>query len=96
MPIDLSTVVKQAADQVSCNLNGEYAILNLKSTLYFGLNQTGAHIWEAMKEPIAVTDICETVCSRFDVGEEQCRSDTLALVGALEKAGLIEIVERAK
>jgi hypothetical protein len=39
MPIELSTVVKKSKEQVSCSLNDEVAILNLKSALYFGLDE---------------------------------------------------------
>jgi hypothetical protein len=45
MQIELATTVKQSTEQVSCNLNGEIAILNLKSTLYFRLDEVGACIW---------------------------------------------------
>jgi hypothetical protein len=39
MRIQLATMVQQSTEQVSCDLNGEIAILNLKSTLYFGLDE---------------------------------------------------------
>ena len=35
MPIELSTIVMQSKDQVSCNLDDEVAILNLQSTAVF-------------------------------------------------------------
>ena len=92
MRIELSTMVKQSIRQVSCNLNGEIAILNLKSTLYFGLDEVGACIWEAMGEPRKVKDVCKRVLERFDVGEEQCQADVIEFVGRLDEAGLIEIV----
>jgi hypothetical protein len=92
MKIELATIVKQSKEQVSCNLNGEIAILNLKSTLYFGLDEVGACIWEAMGEPRKVKDVCKRVLERFDVGEEQCQADVIEFVGRLDEAGLIEIV----
>jgi hypothetical protein len=92
MTIKLATMVKQSAEQVSCNLNGEIAILNLKSTLYFGLDEVGACIWEAIGEPRKVSDLCKWVLDRYDVGEEQCQADVIEFVGRLDEAGLIEIV----
>ena len=85
-------MVKQSAEQISCNLNGEIAILNLKTALYFGLDEVGACIWEAMDEPRKVSELCERVLGRFDVGEEQCRADVLVFLRRLNEAGLIEIV----
>jgi hypothetical protein len=92
MRIKLSTMVKQSIQQVSCNLNGEIAILNLKSTLYFGLDEVGACIWEATAEPRKVSELCERVLQRFNVGEQQCQADVIEFVGRLDEAGLLEIV----
>jgi Coenzyme PQQ synthesis protein D (PqqD) len=92
MRIELSTTVKQSIQQVSCNLNGEIAILNLKSTLYFGLDEVGACIWEALAEPRRVSELCEQVLERFDVGEPQCQADMIDFLARLNEAGLVEIV----
>ena len=92
MQIELATMVKQCTEQVSCNLNGEIAILNLKSTLYFGLDEVGACIWEAMGEPRKVSDLCKRVLELFDVVEQQCQADVIEFVGRLNEAGLVEIV----
>lgn len=82
----------RSADHVSCDLNGEVAILNLKSTLYFGLNQVGGIVWDALSEPKTVADICRAVLDRFDVDEARCHKDVLELLSKLDEAGLIETV----
>ena len=92
MPIDLASRVRKAADQVSCDLNGEVAILNLKSTLYFGLGQVGATIWDALSETKPAAELCQVVFDRYDVDEARCRQDVLAFLGKLEQAGLVEVV----
>ena len=92
MRIELATMVKQSTKQVSCNLNGEIAILNLTSALYFGLDEIGACIWEAMAEPRKVSELCERVLERFNVEEEQCQADVVEFVRKLDEAGLLEIV----
>ena len=92
MLIELSTTVMQSKDQVSCNLNDEVAILNLKSTLYFGLDEVGAYIWQALVEPRAVSELCKAVLDRFDVDEARCRTDVLEFLTELDQAGLIEFV----
>ena len=90
MAIGLSTLVKHSTDQVSCNLNGEVVVLNLKSTLYFGLDEVGACIWNSLQDPKRISDICRIVMDRFEVKEEQCRADVLDFLGNLDKAGLIQ------
>lgn len=96
MPIDMSTVVKRAANQVSCNLDGEVAILNLDSALYFGLDDVGSTIWNALGEGATVGRICEAVRAEFEVGEAECRADVIAFLERLADAGLVEIAGAAE
>ena len=49
--IERSTTVKKSPHQVSTGLGDEVAILNLQSTLYFGLDEVGACIWQELEEP---------------------------------------------
>jgi hypothetical protein len=91
MTIALSTRIKRCPDQVSTELNGEVAILNLKSSQYYGLDLVGAVAWDSLSEPRQVDDICRAIMDRFDVEESVCRVDVLALLECLAKAGLIEV-----
>jgi hypothetical protein len=92
MPIQLSTVVIQSKEQVSCNLDDEVALLNLKSALYFGLDEVGACIWQALSEPRRADELCQIVLNHFEVEENQCRVDTLEFLTRLKNAGLIDIL----
>ena len=95
MPIGLSTMVKQTKDQVSCSLNDEVALLNLKTSLYFGIDEVGACVWQTLTEPKPVAELCRQILDRFDVEKAQCEADLLEFLTQLEHAGLIEIVAPA-
>lgn len=92
MTIEGKTCLRKATDQVSCELNGEVAILNLRSTLYFGLNRVGATVWDALEEPKTASQLCQSVMDKFEVDETRCFADVIELLGKLEEAGLIEAV----
>ena len=79
-------------DQVSCDLSGEAAILNLKSGVYFGLNTVGASIWKLIQEPRTVKEIHEAILEEYDVEPNHCEHDVLELLQELSTNGLIEIV----
>jgi hypothetical protein len=93
MSIEMSTIVKQSKEQVFCSLNDEVAILNLKSTLYFGLDEVGAYIWRAMSEPRPVSELCRGILDHFEVDEAHCHADVFEFLGKLEEAGLIEFLQ---
>jgi hypothetical protein len=87
----MHAVVKRSDNQVSCYLDKEVAILNLESTLYFGLDEVGAFIWQRINEPNSVIAICEAVVDQFQVDDKQSKSDVIAFLEELEKAGLIQL-----
>jgi len=87
---DRSTVVVMK-DQVSCDLSGEAAILNLKSGVYFGLNTVGASIWKLIQEPKKVSEIRDAILKEYDVEPDRCEADLLALLQELLEKKLIEV-----
>ena len=87
-----STIVV-TEDQVSADLSGEAAILNLKTSTYFGLNTVGASIWKLVREPKTVSQIRDAIIQEYDVEPDRCEHDILELLQELSKHGLIEIIE---
>ena len=85
-----STVVA-AKDQVSCDLAGEAAILNLQAGVYYGLDAVGARVWHLLQEPRTVQDIRDTILMEYEVERDRCERDLLALLQDLAAAGLIEV-----
>ena len=87
-----STVVV-TKDQVSADLSGEAAILNLKTSTYFGLNTVGASIWKLIQEPKKVTEIRDAIIEEYDVAPDRCGRDIVEILQELSKHGLIEVVD---
>jgi hypothetical protein len=91
MPLTLGSVVVIAQDQLSSDLGGEAAILNLKSGTYYGLNPVGARIWTLIREPRMVQSVLNQLLVEFDVEPDRCERDLIALLGQLAEEGLVEI-----
>ena len=85
------SVVVAAKDQVSCDLAGEAAILNIKNGVYYGLDPVGARIWNLMQEPRAVAEIQTAITDEYDVEPERCARDLVGLLEKLLAEGLIEV-----
>ena len=85
-----STVVA-TRDQVSSDLEGEVAILNLKAGVYYGLDDVGARIWTLLQEPKTVSEIRDVILQEYDVEAERCERDLLALLQRLADEGLVEV-----
>jgi len=85
------SVVVAAKDQVSCDLAGEAAILNIKSGVYYGLDPVGARIWTLVQEPRKVAEIQTAITEEYDVEPERCARDLTGLLEKLLEEGLIEV-----
>jgi len=85
-----STVVA-TMDQVSSDLQGEVAILDLKAGVYYGLDEVGARIWNLLREPKTVSEIRDELLQEYDVEADRCERDLLALLQRLADEGLVEV-----
>jgi hypothetical protein len=86
-----SSTVVAARDQVSCDLAGEAAILDMKSGIYYGLNAVGARIWNLIQDPKTVDEVSAAILAEYDVETDRCQHDIVALLQDLVAHGLVEI-----
>src|SRR5258708_3376087 len=83
--------ISVANDQVSCDLAGEAAILNLKNSVYYGLDTVGAQVWSLIQTPKTFAEIRDTLLDLYDVDRPQLHYDLQALLSQLAEHGLIDI-----
>lgn len=93
--ISLQSIVSAAPDLVSCELEGEAAILNLTSGTYYGLDPIGAAVWNLIANPIAVHHIVDAMISEYEVDRSRCEHDLLDLLVQLDQRGLIQVDDGA-
>lgn len=80
-----------SADQVSCDLAGEVAILSLKNSVYYGLDPVGASVWNLIQQPKTFAEIRDALLGIYEVDSAQLESDLQVLLGELSDQGLIDI-----
>ncbi|MEW6637015.1 MAG: lasso peptide biosynthesis PqqD family chaperone [Actinomycetota bacterium] len=85
-----STVVA-SRDQVSSDLGGEAAILDLKGGTYYGLDEVGHRIWGLIQQPRSVREIRDVLVEEYDVEPDRCERDVVALLQRLADEGLVEV-----
>ena len=93
--LSLHTVVVACAEQVSCPLGEEAAILNLKNSVYYGMNPVGARVWELLKQPKRVSELRDVLLDEYEVEQGRCLQDLLILLQKMRDEGLIEVQSAA-
>ena len=92
-PISLSSCIIQAGNLVSCDLDGETALMSVEHGKYYGIDPIGSRIWALIEEPRLVSDLCAILLEEFEVEPSQCDHDVLAFLSELAKDNLVKIVD---
>lgn len=82
---------KHCSHVVFTELNGEIAILNSKTGIYFTLDEIGAIIWQDLKEGNTAEGLANNIVASYDVDLQTCRQDVEELLQSMLKDELIEI-----
>lgn len=82
--------VVASPETVSSALDGETVILSLDGGVYFGLDEVASRVWELIREPVSVDSLCGQLQAEYDIEPACCRAELIALLDALERAGLLQ------
>ena len=70
---------------------GEAIVLNMKSGVYFGMEQVAALIWDLIEKRRSVREIRDAIMKEYEVDSNTCEKDLKSFLDDLQSAGLIEI-----
>lgn len=92
--LSLDCIVVAVKEQVSCALGEEAAILHMKNSVYYGLNPVGARVWNLLRQPRSVRELCDIIVDEYDVERGRCERDIFGLLEQMKNEGLLELSER--
>jgi hypothetical protein len=89
--LSADTTVAAIPGQISSDLAGEAVILDMRSGVYYGLNEVGAKIWHLVQRPQTIQNIQSAILQEYDVEPDVCLQDIHHLLQDLSAAGLVEM-----
>ena len=89
LPSTAAVVV--TADQLSTRLGEEIVILGLRDSVYYGLSDVGARIWDLIQTPRTVEEILNTLVAEYEVTADEAAVGLDRLLRDLETRGLVAI-----
>lgn len=72
-------------------VDGEMVLLDMESENYFGLDEVGTAIWQAMQEYGTLQEVLNALLEQYDVEAEVLENDLSSFVDKLLESGLIEV-----
>lgn len=72
-------------------LQGESVLLNLDSESYFGLDEVGTRMWNALTTTASARAAFDALLAEYDVAPETLRADLAEFIDKLAAAGLVRV-----
>jgi len=85
--------LRQPADVMLRELDGESVLLNLDNGRYYGLDGVGTRLYELLTTSATVEAALEAALAEYEVVADTLRGDLAALIVRLVDEGLIEIAD---
>jgi hypothetical protein len=93
--IRLNSTVKRSDDLVSCDLDGETALLSVENGKYYAIDPVGSRIWALLEQARPVSELCTLILEEFEVEPPQCEHDVLAFLNALAQDNLVKVADES-
>ena len=90
-PLPSDAAVVATADQLSTRLGDEIVILGLRDSVYYGLSDVGARIWDLIQTPRTLSEILSSLVAEYDVSAADAAAGLDRLLRDLETRGLVAI-----
>ena len=87
--MNVSRVFEADPEVVASEVDDGAALLDLRSSQYYGLNPVGAFVWSRIQTPATLEDIVAAVADAFDVAPSECRADIARLLEDFESANVL-------
>ncbi len=91
MKLTLTQKISVPQDVLFQDLAGESVLLNLQSEKYFGLDDVGTQMWQALTEAESIQAAYDMLLAEYDVEPEQLQQDLDNLIENLVEHGLVEV-----
>lgn len=92
-PLSLQTIITPRQELLASELSRtELVMMNIDKGFYYGLEEVGKTIWDALDQPRSVAELCDIVLATYDdVDRQTVESDMFAFVGELLVEELVDV-----
>jgi hypothetical protein len=84
-----TTLLIRSSTALAASVDGETVMLDPTTSRYFGLEATGARIWELLETPKSQEQLVAALIEEYEVEPETCRAEVSQFLEVLDAAGLL-------
>lgn len=83
-------VIRRTDGPLSAAVDDEVVLLEPDSGTYYGMNEVGSLLWEALETPTTVAELRSRLVEEFDIEADRAQEDLADFLDHLEDTGLVE------
>lgn len=87
--MDPSLPIRRHPDAVEAEVDGQRVVMSPRDFGYFGLEGTGAVVWDRLVEPVTPEDLVNELAGAYEAETDTVRADVDDFLSALDAAGLL-------
>ena len=87
--MDTSLPIRRHPDAVEAEVDGQRVVMSPRDFGYFGLEGTGAAVWDRLAEPMMLDELVTELAGTYETEPDTVRADVDEFLSALEAAGLL-------
>jgi hypothetical protein len=91
--ISPESMISKTTKIITSNIGDETVMMSIKNGYYYGMNNIGSTIWELLKKPMRVSELCDILTEKFNVSAEKCLKDVIEFLTFLREENLIQVKE---
>ncbi len=88
--VAMETIVVRNDAVLDAQVAEETVLMSVENGSYYTLTATSRAIWERLKQPICVRDLCDALVQAYQAPAETVAADTLEFLSYLEAQKMIE------
>lgn len=88
--VALETIVVRNGGILDAAVADDTVLMSVETGTYYTLKATSRAIWDRLKAPVRVEDLCIELAETYQVPLEKVKTDTLAFLNHLEAQKMIE------
>ena len=78
--INLNSLISRTTSVMFTQVDRDKVMMDMEQESYFGLNAVASVIWDLLEEPATPANLCKSLLERFEVDQETCQRETLAVL----------------
>ncbi len=87
----LETIVVRNDAIHNANVGTETVLMSIENSQYYALTATSRAIWERLRQPVRVRDLCADLADAYQTPLETVEADTLKFLSYLAVQKMIEV-----